>query len=199
MRAFEKAVALTGGIGSGKSSALAILSLYGFRVIDADKVAHSVLNTKASEVAKEFGKEYISSDGTVDRKLLGALVFSNKDAKEALERIVHPAIFAEIERLSLEQERFGKPYIIDIPLFYERGNYPIDRVVTVYAPRDLQIQRVIQRDNLSKEEAIKRVDSQIDIEIKKSKANWVIDNSGSLSQLQSECERVKNEILKSFN
>ena len=198
MRAFEKAVALTGGIGTGKSSASAILSLYGFRVIDADKVAHKVLDSKASEVANEFGNEYITDSGRVDRKALGSLVFSDSEARKRLEKIVHPAIFAEIERLSLEQERLGKPYIIDIPLFYERGNYPIDRVVTVYAPKELQIARVVKRDKLTTKEAIKRIEAQMDIETKRERADWVIDNSGSLTQLQSECERVKDEILKSF-
>lgn len=199
MKAFEKAVALTGGIGTGKSSASAILSLYGFRVIDADKVAHEVLDSKASQIAEVFGTEYISDDGRVDRKALGKLVFSDKELRKTLEDIVHPAIYTEIERLSLEQERLNKPYIVDIPLFYERGIYPIDRVVTVYAPRELQIKRVIKRDGISEDDALRRIEAQMDIETKKRKADWVIDNSGSLAQLQSECERVKNEILKSFD
>ena len=198
MRAFEKAVALTGGIGTGKSSASAILSLYGFRVIDADKVAHEVLESKSSQIAEAFGAEYISDDGKVNRKALGALVFSDSIARKELEDIVHPAIYSDIERLSLEQERLNKPYIVDIPLFYERGVYPIDRVVTVYAPRELQIARVMKRDGISEEDAVRRIEAQMDIETKRARADWVIDNSGSLAQLQSECERVKDEILKSF-
>ena len=197
MRAFEKAIALTGGIGTGKSSASAILSLYGFRVIDADKVAHEVLDSKYLEIAKIFGDEYIDNN-RVDRKKLGALIFENPNARRELEEIVHSAIFSEIEKLSLKQESLGKPYLIDIPLFFERGNYPIDRVVTVYAPKSLQIQRVMKRDKLSEKEALQRIEAQMDIELKREKANWVIDNSGSLAQLQSECERVKDEILKSF-
>ena len=197
MKAFNKAIVITGGIGTGKSSASAILSLYGFRIIDADKVAHKVLNSKYLDIAKVFGNEYIIEDNQVDRKALGKLVFSDSNSRKKLEEILHQSIFEEIKKLSIEQDKFGKPYLIDIPLFYERGNYPIDKVITVYAPKDLQIQRVIKRDNLTKDEAIKRVESQIDIEIKKKRAKWVIDNSGSLSQLQKECERVKEEILNS--
>ena len=197
MRAFKKAVALTGGIGTGKSSASAILSLYGFRVIDADKVAHEVLDSKYLEIAKIFGDEYIDNN-RVNRKKLGALVFENPNARRELEEIVHSAIFLEIEKLSLKQESLGKPYLIDIPLFFERGDYPIERVVTVYAPKSLQIQRVMKRDKLSEKEALQRIEAQMDIELKRERANWVIDNSGSLAQLQSECERVKDEILKSF-
>lgn len=198
MRAFEKAIALTGGIGTGKSSASAILSLFGFRVIDADKIAHSVLDSKANEIAQRFGKEFILSDGKVDRKRLGRVVFADKSLREELESIVHPSIREEIEKASLEQERLGKPYLIDIPLFFERGNYPIDRVITVYAPKELQIERIMKRDSLSKDEALQRIDAQMDIEEKRRLATWVIDNSGSLKQLQNECERVKSEIISSF-
>ena len=197
MRAFEKAIALTGGIGTGKSSASAILSLFGFRVIDADKIAHSVLDSKANEIAQIFGKEFILSDGKVDRKRLGRVVFADKSLREELESIVHPSIREEIEKASLEQERLGKPYLIDIPLFFERGNYPIDRVITVYAPRELQIERIMKRDSLSKDEALQRIDAQMDIEEKRRLATWVIDNSGSLKQLQNECERVKSAIMGS--
>jgi len=197
VRAFEKAIALTGGIGTGKSSASAILSLFGFRVIDADKIAHSVLDSKANEIAQIFGKEFILSDGKVDRKRLGRVVFADKSLREELESIVHPSIREEIEKASLEQERLGKPYLIDIPLFFERGNYPIDRVITVYAPRELQIERIMKRDSLSEDEALQRIDAQMDIEEKRRLATWVIDNSGSLKQLQNECERVKSAIMGS--
>jgi len=198
VRAFEKAIALTGGIGTGKSSASAILSLFGFRVIDADKIAHSVLDSKANEIAQIFGKEFILSDGKVDRKRLGKIVFADKELRRELESILHPSIREEIEKASLEQERLGKPYLIDIPLFFERGNYPIDRVITVYAPKELQIERIMKRDSLSKDEALQRIDAQMDIEEKRKLATWVIDNSGSLKQLQNECERVKSEIISSF-
>ena len=198
MRAFEKAIALTGGIGTGKSSASAILSLFGFRVIDADKIAHSVLDSKANEISQRFGKEFILSDGRVDRKRLGKTIFADRELRDELESIVHPSIREEIEKASLEQERLGKPYLIDIPLFFERANYPIDRVITVYAPKELQIERIMKRDSLSKDETLQRIDAQMDIEEKRRLATWVIDNSGSLKQLQNECERIKDEILSSF-
>ena len=199
MRVFEKAIALTGGIGTGKSSASVILSLFGFRVIDADKIAHSVLDNKANEIAHRFGREFILSGGRVDRQRLGKIVFADKNLREELESIVHPFIREEIEKASLNQERLGKPYLIDIPLFFERGNYPIDRVITVYAPKELQIERIIKRDSLSKDEAFQRIDAQMDIEEKRRLSTWVIDNSGSLKQLQNECERVKDKIISSFS
>jgi len=92
------------------------------------------------------------------------------------------------------------PYIIDIPLFFETKNYPIKKVVLVYAPKDIQLSRLIKREGLSKEEAIKRIDSQIDIEKKKEKATYIIDNSKDFKYLQKEVdkfvEKVKNEYSK---
>ena len=196
---FGHAVALTGGIATGKSSASAILSLLGFRVIDADTIAHEVLQEKSPQIAQLFPDSYLDENGAVDRKALGALIFSDREAREKLETLLHPAIRAEIESRSLKEERLGKPYIIDIPLFFETAHYPIERVVTVYTPADIQLQRLIKRDGLSEEEARRRIAAQMDIERKRELADWVIDNSGKLKQLQSECERVAEEIVESFS
>ncbi len=192
---FEHAVALTGGIASGKSTACNLLRLYGLRVIDADAIAKEILQKEAQEIAKLFGKEYVKNE-EVDRKALGALIFSDKEARKRLESLLHPKIREEILRRSEEQERLGGPYILDIPLFFETKAYPIDRVIVVYAPRQVQKERLIEREGLSEAEAEARLDAQIDIERKRELADFVIDNSGNLKQLQSECERVFDEITK---
>ncbi len=197
--AFEHAVVLTGGIASGKSTAGALLSMLGFRIIDADAIAHKVLQEQAPCIAELFGREYLDAEGKVDRKALGSLVFADASARRELEAIVHPPIREEIRRQSEEQERFAKPYLIDIPLFYETGDYPVEKVVVVYAPRSTQRERLVQREGLSEAEAEARLDAQLDIEEKRRRATWVIDNSGDLKQLQWECERVREEILKAFS
>jgi len=171
------------------------LTLSGFRIIDADKIAHRVLESSHAEIAKLFGGEYIV-DGKVDRKKLGALVFANRQKRLELEAIVHPKIKAEIEQQAKKQESFGKPYLIDIPLFFEReGAYDIEKVIVVYAPKEIQLQRLMSRDALSEEEALLRINAQLPIEQKREKATFVIDNSKDLLHLQKECERVKKEIL----
>jgi dephospho-CoA kinase len=197
--AFEHAVVLTGGIATGKSTAATLFSLYGFRIIDADKIAHEVLDRVAPAVAERFGSEFLLPEGGVDRKALGAHVFTHPEERKALEAIVHPPIREEILRQSEEQERFAKPYLIDIPLFFETGgDYPIERTVVVYAPRETQLARLVEREGMSEADALRRIDAQLDIEEKKNLATWVVDNSGDLAQLSAECERVKGEILADF-
>ena len=195
--AFEYAVALTGGIATGKSSATMLLSLYGFRFIDADKITHEILDRNYDKIADLFGTEYVSG-GKVDRGKLGKLIFADKVKRQDLEALLHPLIYNEIARLSEEQDRFKKPYIIDIPLFFEGDRYPIDKSIVIYTPREKQLERLMKRDGYSEEEALRRIDSQMDIEAKRERATYVIDNSGDLKQLQRECDRVKDEILSAF-
>ncbi len=196
---FKYAIALTGGIATGKSTVCNILKLYGFSIIDADKIAHKVLEEQKESISKIFGKEYIK-DNKVDRKKLAKLIFSNKEAKNSLEKLLHPLIKERITKESLKLEKYKVPYIIDIPLFFETKNYPIKRVVVVYAPKVIQLKRLIKREGLDEVEAKKRISSQMDIEEKKKLATFIIDNSKDLKHLQKEIEKfiqkVENEYSK---
>lgn len=194
---FEYAVALTGGIATGKSTTTMLLSLYGFRFIDADKIAHSMLDKHSDKIAQLFGDEFVV-DGRVDRAKLGGMVFADNTKRRELESLLHPLIYEEIERLAIEQDKYQKPYIIDIPLFFEGDRYPIEKSVVIYTPKAKQLERLVARDGYSLDEALKRIESQMDIEEKRQRATFVIDNSGDLKQLQGECDRVKEEILSSF-
>ncbi|MBD3789538.1 MAG: dephospho-CoA kinase [Campylobacterales bacterium] len=196
--AFKYAIALTGGIATGKSSATIILSLYGFRFIDADKIAHQILDEQSFAIGEMFGKELVY-EGKVDRKALGKIVFSDPVKRKELEAFLHPLIYEEIECQALIQEEFRKPYIIDIPLFFEGERYPIEKSLVIYTPKEEQLKRLMRRDGYDEAEARKRIDLQMDIELKRQKATYVIDNSGDLKQLQHECERVKEAILKDFS
>jgi len=192
--AFEHAIALTGGIATGKSTVCNLLKLHGFHIIDADEVAHQVLDASWQTIAKMFGKEYVQ-DGKVDRKALGRLVFGDHAKRKALEDLLHPKIKHTITQLAKREERFKVPYIIDIPLFFETKNYDISPVVVVYAPKEEQMRRLMKRERLSKEEALQRVSLQMDIEEKKRLADFVIDNSKDLKFLQQEVERFV-EVIK---
>ncbi len=195
----KNAIVLTGGIASGKSTVSALMQLFGFRVIDADKIAHKVLDNSVAQIAKTFGEEYISNN-RVDRKKLGSLIFANKDKRLELEAIVHPQIKEKILQEAKKQEVLGKPYLIDIPLFFEReGVYNIDKVLVVYTPKEIQLERLIKREGLSKDEALLRIEAQLPIDSKKKRATYLIDNSKDLAHLQRECERVKEEILNDCN
>jgi dephospho-CoA kinase len=192
--AFQYAIVLTGSIATGKSSTVKLLEASGFHIIDADKIAHKILDEQHEAIAEKFG-ETLVHEGKVDRKALGAIVFSDTSKRKELEALLHPLIYDEIERLSIEQDRLKKPYFIDIPLFFENKRYPIERSLVVYTTEEQQLERLMQREGYTKEEALNRIHSQIPIEEKRKLATYVIDNSGTLTQLEEECERVKEEIL----
>ena len=193
--AFKYAIALTGGIATGKSTVASLLALNGMRVIDADTISHEILQQSSSWVRDTFGKEYVLNS-KVDRVKLGLLVFSNKDAKKILEDFLHPKIRQEIKTRSQKQDKFNFPYLIDIPLFFENNAYDIKESVVVYAPQDIQLERFIKRNGYSMEESLRRIASQMPIEEKKQKATWVIDNSKNLKHLQQETEDIFNKITQ---
>ncbi len=191
--AFEYAIALTGSIATGKSTVASLLTLNGMRVIDADKISHKILDDSKEWVERTYGKEFANQKG-VDRAKLGALIFGDAEAKKTLEEYLHPKIRSKIEKESAKQDSFKFPYLIDIPLFFENGNYPIEKSVVVYTPYTLQLERFMKRNGYSKEECMRRIATQLPIEEKKAKATWVIDNSKDLKHLQKEVERFVEEI-----
>jgi dephospho-CoA kinase len=194
---FPNAVVLTGGIATGKSTTASLLRLFGFRIIDADTIAHRVLDAEAQEIARLFGAEYVK-DGRVNRKALGQLVFADAAKRRQLENLLHPKIRKEILERAKAEERFGVPYFVDIPLFFERGDYPFEKVAVVYAPRELQLKRLMERDGLDEAEALQRIGAQMDIEKKRARAHYLVDNTKDLRHLQDEVERLAERIKDDF-
>ncbi len=186
--AFKYAIALTGGIATGKSTVASLMALNGMRVIDADTISHEILDASSEWVKENFGQEFVMSSQKVDRTKLGGLVFSNVEAKKKLESYLHPKIRDEIKKRSEKQDSFSFPYLIDIPLFFENKNYDIKESVVVYTPKEIQLERFMKRNGYSKEESLKRIASQMPIDEKKEHATWVIDNSKNLTHLQNEVE-----------
>jgi len=195
--AFEYAIALTGGIATGKSTVASLLALNGMRVIDADGISHEILEASVSWVKETFGEEYINGS-KVDRAKLGNLVFSDDSQKKILEEFLHPKIRDEIQKRSIKQDSFKFPYLIDIPLFFEKGSYDIKDSVVVYTPLDVQLERFMKRNGYSQEESLRRINSQMPIDEKKKRATWVIDNSKNLKHLQQEVEDFVEEIKAKY-
>ncbi|WP_201523239.1 dephospho-CoA kinase [Aliarcobacter butzleri] len=191
---FKNAIALTGGISTGKSTVCNLLKLHGFLTIDADKIAHKLLDENSSKIEEMFGKEYVEN-GKVLRKELGKIIFSNEENKLKLEALLHPLIKEEIIKESKIYEEQNKPYFVDIPLFFEKMHYPISKSLVIYTPKELQIQRLMKRDNIDEKEAKLKISNQMDIEEKRKLANIVIDNSKDLKHLQNEVERIIGEII----
>jgi len=195
--AFKYAIALTGGIATGKSTVASLLSLNGMRVIDADSISHEILDASYAWVKENFGEEFVNGS-KVNRAKLGSLIFSNSEAKKKLEEFLHPKIRQEIEKRSIKQDSFKFPYLIDIPLFFENDAYDIKESVVVYTPPEIQLERFMKRNGYSKEESLKRINSQMSIEEKRDKATWVIDNSRNLKHLQNECEEFVDKIKAKY-
>ncbi|TCN00985.1 dephospho-CoA kinase [Paenibacillus sp. BK033] len=192
-------IGLTGGIATGKSTVAAMLVERGAMLVDADQVAREVVmpgEPALEAVASAFGQAVIHTDGTLDRKALGSIVFNNRDLLAQLENILHPAIRGRMRQRikQYEEQNPSQLVVADIPLLYETGQEELyDGVMVVYVPQTLQLQRLMERNELAAEEAWRRIGLQMDIEQKRSRADWVIDNSGSLD----ETRRQVDEFWKS--
>ncbi|MEA1953149.1 MAG: dephospho-CoA kinase [Campylobacterota bacterium] len=196
--AFEYAIVLTGSIATGKSSVAKLLKEDGFAVIDADKIAHKILNQQHKAIADIFGN-FLVKEQVVDRKALGAMIFSNPVKRRELEALLHPLIYNEIIAQAKKQERLKKPYFVDIPLFFEGGKrYPMERILVIYTTPLKQLERLMQRDDSAEEEAGKRIASQISIEQKRKSATYLIDNRRDKDALKDEYIKIKEQILGDF-
>ena len=191
---FKNAIALTGGISTGKSTVCNLFKLHGFLTIDADLIAHRLLDENSDKIASIFGEKYVEN-GKVIRKELGKIIFSNEENKLKLEALLHPLIENEIIKESKIFEEQNKPYFVDIPLFFEKMHYQIPKSLVIYTPKDIQIQRLMKRDNIDENEAKLKISNQMDIEEKRKLADMVIDNSQNLKHLQNEVERIIGEII----
>ncbi|EAH7493053.1 dephospho-CoA kinase [Campylobacter coli] len=197
----KNAFFVTASIACGKSTFIEIANSLGFKSISADSIAHEILDKYALELAQIFSKFHkknlLKAEGKIDRKILGEIVFNNKEAKTILENFTHPKIRAQIlEQMQiLEQE--NKAFFVEIPLFFESGAYDgLGKVILIYAPKELSLKRIIQRDNLSLETAKARLDSQVNIEEKLEKADFIIKNTNSYADFRQECVKVIQEISK---
>ncbi len=188
-------IIITGGICTGKSTVCTILKEFGYHIIDADKIAHDKLDENTSKIADMFGKKFIVKD-KVDRKKLSSIIFSNPKNKKILEDFLHPLIRKEIKRQEKDAIKKDKKFIIDIPLFFETNSYEADKIILVYAPKELQIKRLLKRDGFSKDEAILRIKSQMDIEKKRDLSDIIIDNTKDITNLKKEIKKVVNADFK---
>lgn len=187
-------IGLTGGIACGKSTVAQMLVAKGAVLIDADQVAREVVlpGTPAlALIAEQFGPQVIQEDGSLDRKALGQQIFHHEPRRKQLEQILHPRIRA-LMTSRMEQAEKDKPdrlVVADVPLLYESGLvHHYDKVMVVYVPEAMQISRLMKRDGLSEQEAMSRIQAQLPIEEKKGKADYVIDNSGSLEQTRKQVD-----------
>jgi len=193
-------VGLTGSIGVGKSFVSTVLAELGCYVLDADETAREVVTPESAglkSVVHEFGEEILQSDGTLDRKKLGALVFADADKRTKLNAILHPYIIARQDERLREWERTepGGIAIVDAALLIESGGFKrFDKLIVVHCRPDVQIARLMARDNLTREQAEQRVGAQMSQEEKKKFADYLIDTSDGFEPTRRRTEQVHAEL-----
>jgi dephospho-CoA kinase len=183
-------IGLTGGIGSGKSTVAKMLEDLGAEVIHADLVGHEVYRPNTAgwrRVIDAFGNEILKSDETIDRQKLGAIVFQDSEALKRLNAIVHPLIFAEVQRriLLLRESGVSRPIVVEAAILIEANWLPlVDEVWLVIAGKDAVIDRLGTQRGLSAGEIARRVDAQLSDAERRRAAHVVIENRGSIDELR---------------
>ena len=192
-------VGLTGGIGSGKSTAVNAFRALGITIIDADQIAKSIVEpgeTALQEIADCFGERILLANGELNRQALKDIVFNDPEALEKLENILHPLIRLEIENQIAQLE--SDPYIIiDIPLLVEKNYQKIlDEIIVVDCLPEQQIERVRQRDTLSNASILKIMQTQASREERNKVATRMLDNSGTKATLQKQIKTLHDTFLR---
>lgn len=196
-------VGLTGGIASGKSTASSIFKELGAYIIDADILAREIvepLKPAWKDVVKNFGKGILNKDNSINRKKLAEIVFNNKKKREMLNAIVHPRVLKRAKEIEREIAKKDPEAVIifDAALLIESGAYKkMDKNIVVYADEDVQIKRLMKRDGLTKDEAIKRIKAQMPLRQKVRFADYIIDGNKILNmvkkQIKTALKRLREE------
>ncbi|PAB61429.1 dephospho-CoA kinase [Anaeromicrobium sediminis] len=198
-----KVIGLTGGIASGKSTVSNMLRDRNIPIIDADLISRQIVEPGSPtlhEISKAFGCDVLKEDGTLDRKKLGNIVFSDKCKLEKLNEITHKRIGEEFVKRIEELKKDNKLIIVDAPLLIEAKMMDlVDEIWLVVVDEQVQIDRLMKRNNLSKEDAIKRIKSQMSLEEKKKYAHIIIDNNKNIHHLKEQVEYILKNVIGGLN
>ncbi len=193
-----KLVGLTGGVGSGKSTVADMLRELGAQVVDADEATHAVYEPGSpgfDAVVREFGAEYVDG-GRIDRSRLGELVFHDDDARRRLNSIVHPLVREWMAQHTAEAaERGAEAVVQDVPLLFENGLERLfSTVVLVYAPEEVQVERLVSGRGYTPERARAMIAAQMPIENKRGLAHHVINNSGTREETLTQVTAIWKQL-----
>ncbi|MEK5185906.1 dephospho-CoA kinase [Solibacillus sp. FSL W7-1324] len=196
-------IGLTGSIASGKSTVAKMIESYGLPIVDADVVARQVVEPGTptlKKIAEAFGPEVIAQDGSMDRVKVGSMIFHNEEMRKTLNSIIHPAIREEMLRQRDEFIYFGEKNIfMDIPLLFEsKLEHFVEKIIVVSVKKEVQLQRLMERNGFSEEEANARIATQIPVKEKEQLADAVIHNNGTLEDTAVQLQNILYEwnVLK---
>lgn len=194
-------IGLTGGIASGKSTIANEFAKYGVDIIDTDIIGKEIIsnNKEVLElIISEFGREILSADNTLNRRALAKIVFENQDRRKALEKILHPRIRAQT--LKQIHSSTSEYCIAVVPLLFETNFKPfVDRILTVDIKLETQLHRLCKRDNLTKEQAMQRINSQISREFRLENSDDIITTNQDLHDTKEEIKKLHNLYIKLAN
>ena len=194
---------LTGGIATGKTTISNYLKTKRIPVLDADEYARKVVEPGTpglTDIVNTFGKQVLQSDGSLNRKLLGQIIFNDMTARQKLNDITHPRI-QQMMTDELQKLAKGKTplVILDIPLLLENHNIAgADAIMVVTVPESIQLNRLMQRNNLTKEESQRRIDAQMPLSEKEKLADFIVDNSGTIANTLTQVDKVIQNITESI-
>lgn len=186
-------VGLTGGIGSGKSTISSLLEGKGAVIIDADAIVREVQlpgSSVLAELAEKFGSEVLAADGSLDRQAVANIVFTDPDALKALNAIVHPAVGKEMNRRMIEQRSTDHVVVLDIPLLTENPREGLQGKIVVDVPVEVQVERLVKYRGFDEADARARISRQATREQRLATADFVVDNSGDLADLQPQIDKL---------
>jgi dephospho-CoA kinase len=195
-------VALTGGIACGKSVVAGILSEKGCFVHSADLAAHELMAPGSDvwrAVMEHFGREVLGPDGTIDRRRLGAIVFADAAERTFLDELVHPRVLDRVREFAAEQKRLGRTriFVSEAALVFESGFASFfDRIVVVSCREDVRLSRLMARDGIGRDEALRKIGAQMPQTEKTARADYVIDASGTLAETVEQTERVYAMLVR---
>lgn len=196
-----KVIGLTGNIASGKSVVASMLEDLGAKVIDADYIARKVVEPNQAawkEIVQSFGKNILNPDNSINRKELGEIIFNDNEKRKMLNDITHPKIIQRVrEAVETYKNENVKVVIIEAALIVEKGGLKdlIEKLIVVTSDEASQIERLTKRNNLSKEEALSRINSQMPTLEKAQYADYIIDNSGTTDKTQDQVKSIWKEIV----
>ena len=196
-----KVLGLTGGIATGKSTADKFFEKQNIPIIDSDKIAHNIMDIGKpayQEVKSIFGNEYLNENQTINRKKLGQLVFANSKELKKLNDITHPLIYQEIqEKIQVERNKKTPLVIVDAPVLFEsNGQRYCDATLVITLPLSIQVQRLMARNNLTKTEAMNRINSQMPLSQKEKLATYVVDNTGTIEELENKLAKILKKMCE---
>jgi dephospho-CoA kinase len=195
-------VGLTGGMCCGKTTVSSMFAELGCLIIDADLISRKLVEpseTSYKRIVKFFGKEILHKDGTLDRKKLGSIIFEDPAKRKVLNSILHPSIIREEERMIREAREKGSHQIaiVSAALMIEAGSYKqFKKIIVVHCTRELQIQRIMKREKISRREALQRISSQLSTTEKRKYADYVINTSGPFTQTRKQAVKIYEKLRK---